>query len=431
VIFAVVAGLVVVAVVSVLLFTPKSKQTAAVRLSKASSTSLEEIVSGSGTFQSKRSTVVMSQASGKVEKILVKPGDAIAKGGVIALLNEKEARTALLSAEISVEETRRGLARQLADARSAHRRAQLALDQAGRAADNAASLKAVDGVTEETLRQSAEDLAQAKNAASDSAEALRSLEGLDPGDALVLGAERDEEFIKRSPSYKRALISRDSAQRGLDGCVIRADEGGTVIEVPIAVGNALLQGTLVARIEDLQAIVADVNVDEVDVGKIKAGMSADISADSLLGKTLKGSITRIWPVVRTDSNGRVCRVQLDVALSGNKALSGASCMARITSRLRDKALIIPAAALIPGASPQAVWLLKPEAGAVSPAPTVSPGLPEKGAPQLFRASRREIEIGASTASQLEILSGLSEGDSVAVDNLQILSEGMAVQERAK
>jgi HlyD family secretion protein len=184
--------------------------------------------------------------------------------------------------------------------------------------------------------------------------------------------------------------------------------------------------------------MADVNVDEVDIGKIREGMSAEITADSLLGITLKGRVRRIWPVVKSDANGRVCKVRIDVSVGNNKVLTGASCMARITSRLRDDTLIIPAAALIPGAKPAAVWVAVEDTSAAGEQPAEGTGegksekqgetpSPEVPARKLYKAERREIELGASTVSSVEVLSGLSQGDLVAVDLIPQITEGIKVR----
>ena len=85
-------------------------------------------------------------------------------------------------------------------------------------------------------------------------------------------------------------------------------------------------------------------------------MKAEITADSMLGKTIDGKVIRIWPIVKNNGNGRVCLVRISFAIEDKKIISGASCMARITSTLREKTLTIPATALIPGATPAAVWV---------------------------------------------------------------------------
>lgn len=409
-----------------------------VPLAAAERGALEERVSASGSFQAERYTTVASQTVGIVKKVYVRPGDRVETGDLIVVVDEREAKESLASAEIALEITRRNLEIELSSLRAEVRRGVLAFEQAQRAAESAESLKAVDGIPLEEYRKALEQRDSAALALSDLREKLRIAQGL-PADAEpLLDSGRDAEFIEASPSYRNAKLASEGARRVLEGCLIRAEGSGIVTDIGIAVGDRLLVESVVARIEDLSSVMADVNVDEVDIGKIREGMSAEITADSLLGITLKGRVRRIWPIVKSDANGRVCKVRIDVSVGNNKVLTGASCMARITSRLRDDTLIIPAAALIPGAKPAAVWVAVEDTSAAGEQPAEGTGegksekqgetpSPEVPARKLYKAERREIELGASTVSSVEVLSGLSQGDLVAVDLIPLITEGMKVR----
>jgi HlyD family secretion protein/macrolide-specific efflux system membrane fusion protein len=453
-------------------FRKKTPPVLTVPLAAASRGPLEERISASGSFQSERFSVVASQTVGIVKEVRVKPGDSIQKGDVIVVVDEREARESLASAEIALEDLDRTLSVDLANLRSAIRKASLDLEQAERAAKNAETLRTVDGVSGEEYRKALEERDRARDALADSIDRLRVTEGLPAGKTPSLDASRDRSIIANYPSYRRALLAVDGARRVLGGCVIRAEQSGTITEVSVSPGDRLLDETKVARIEDPSSVMADVNVDEVDIGKIREGMAAEITSDSMLGKTIAGRVLRIWPIVKSDGNGRVCPVRITLNREGNTFLSGASCMARITSRVRDDALIIPASALIPGGKGDAVWVAVPldQSGSVG-----KEAVPDKGAsavqtggdgasgqtatasPQESSASghdatvaksekpgkklgkkaedagptytcvRREIKLGASTVSSVEVVSGLNPGDLVVIDQLPLIRDGLVVR----
>lgn len=411
------AALLLIVIVVVLATAMRPHKPSAVGTAKAELGPLEEVVSASGVLKALRSSAITSRTVGRVASVLVKPGDIVAAGRTIVLVDDEAARTALTNAEIALEEARRNALTQLGELKAAYRRAQAALAQAKRSMDASRELKEVDGISAESWRQAVEALEQAELAAAGCKDALRLAQGLGPDEEPEMDGARDPGFAKASPSYQRASHALQEARRALAACDIKADSAGTVVELSVDPGSYVQNGTPVARIEDLAAVSAEVNVDEVDIGKLEPGQKASISADSLLGKELAGRVSAVRPVVKSSGTGRVCAVAIDVDLGSAKALSGASCMARITSRLKEEALQIPAAALIPSASPPAVWLLEKRGDAKDPS--------------LYAASRREISIGASTASRLEVLSGLAEGDLVAVDGLKALSEGARVRDRAK
>lgn len=422
---------------------------------------LEDRVSAAGSFQAEAYTVVSSQTVGIVKGVYVKPGDHVEKNDLIVIVDERDARESLSSAEIALEETRRSLAVEIATLRSEINKASLAYDQAKRAAEGAERLRAVDGISEEEFLKADEQRDTARMALSDARDRLRVAQGLSADQQPSLDPARDPAFIESSPSYRRAWLAAEGARRVLEGCVIRAERSGVVTEIGVSVGHRLTIETVVARIEDLSSVIADVNVDEVDIDKVREGMPAEITADSLLGKTLEGKVSRVWPIVKSDGNGRICRVRIAFNPSGLNILSGASCMARITSRLRDDTLTIPASALIPGAKPSAVWVAVEEAaaegtgvessaaerddaqntaeevltdaatnpGAVSTDESVAAAGDGKAGPaaKRYKIERREIEIGKSTVSTLEVLSGLEPGEQIVVDQLAFLTDGMTIQ----
>jgi multidrug efflux pump subunit AcrA (membrane-fusion protein) len=412
-----------------------------VRLAAAESGKLEDRVSASGTFQSETAAVVGAKTAGILRSVNGKPGDRIPAGFLLAEIDDRDAQEALTLALIGLEETERNLRQDFISLRSDLRKAELAVEQARRTAANAERLRSVDGISQEALRKAREEAAQAEASSAALTVRFASLRG------NIAETESDETALRLTPSYRRAALNVEAAKRSLAACRIVAEKGGTITELPLSAGDRIQNGGTIAKIEDLSAMVADVNVDEADVGKLQPGMKADITADSVLGKTFPGTILRIWPVIKSDGAGKTCRVRLAVESTDSTLRSGASCMARIFSVLAVNVLTIPASALIPGSKPPAVFVaepaetapLKPEPGqpessGAAPAKASGAGaspLPAKPAapgakppaPIVYTAVRREIALGMSTASRIQVVSGLAAGELVAVDKLGMLKDG--------
>ncbi|HOE07263.1 MAG TPA: efflux RND transporter periplasmic adaptor subunit [Treponemataceae bacterium] len=431
----VIIALVLIAGVLAFIFINRANSTSvmSVPLSSVVKESLEEKISASGSFQADSYSVVSSKTNGVVKDVLVKPGDTVKKGDIIALVDEQDAREALTSAQIALEEISRSLYLEFSAMRSDIQRASLALDQAVRAAASAEKLREVDGLAEEDYKKVLEQQNSARLACRNAEDRLRVAQGLGSDKTPVLNAQKDDVFIKQTPSYKRALIAVEAAQRALEGCVIKAESAGVVTQIGASVGDRLTIQSIVAKIEDLSSIIAEVFVDEVDIGKIKEGMAAAVTTDSLLGTEIKGRVRRIWPSIMNEGGGRVCRVQVALIDAGSFPIrTGASCVTRIVSVLNSSCLIIPASSLIPGTSPYAVWIAVPDAlsdavsDAASTAVLDSSENKESESAVLYTLQRREIETGLSTVSSLEVLSGLEEGDVVVSDMTMMLSEGMKV-----
>ena len=389
-----------------------------IMLARAKMGPLQERVSASGSFQAEDYTVVSSQTMGIVKDVYVKPGDYVEINDVIVEVDEREALEKLTSAEISLEDIRRRIISDMSGLRADISNAKVTIAQASRSADKALSLRESNAISEDDYRKALQELERAKSSLSSLKYSLCIMQGLPLETEPYLDSKNDNEIIESSPSFRNAELTLESARRALDGCVIRAEGKGIVTEMGVTVGSRLTVESKVARIEDPSSMIADVFVDEIDVGKIRAGFAASITADSLLGRTINGEINRIWPIVKNEGGGRVCQVRISLDLEGQQVLSGASCMARIVSVLREEALIIPASAMIPGANPPAVWVAVP----------ISAESADKiKSDNSYLLEFRNIEIGLSAVAELEVISGLAEGELVAADRLNLLYENMQVQ----
>lgn len=71
-------------------------------------------------------------------------------------MDEQDAKEALISAQIALEETSRSLYLEFSSMRSEIQRSKLALDQADRAAAAAEKLREVDGLSEEDYKKTIE-----------------------------------------------------------------------------------------------------------------------------------------------------------------------------------------------------------------------------------------------------------------------------------
>ena len=256
----IIAGVLTAAVIGVLATGARKHESAPIEVPFAAVAegALEDRVSASGSFQAELFSVVASQTYGIVKKVYVKPGDHVEKGDLIVVVDEREARESLTSAEIALEDTRRSIAVQLSSLRAEIRTAALALEQAKRAQKNAVSLKAVDGISEEDFRKANENREQAEATLEDAYDRLRVAQGLEEGKTPYLDAKRDAAIIDSAPAYQKAKLSLVSARRVLDGCVMRADITGTVTEMGVAQGDRIKEETIVAKIEDPSSVKADV-----------------------------------------------------------------------------------------------------------------------------------------------------------------------------
>jgi hypothetical protein len=112
------------------------------------------------------------------------------------------------------------------------------------------------------------------------------------------------------------------------------------------------------------------------------------------------------------------RVSLvEVRIEGAEGItlrSGASCTARITTSVKEDALLIPLASFLTEDNASFVYLLAPA------------GKTNASGAEVFGLSRHAVTTGASDINSVEIVSGLKEGDTIASGNLKNLRDGILV-----
>ena len=201
-------------------------------------------------------------------------------------------------------------------------------------------------------------------------------------------------------SVRTAERNLKNARDLLDDYRIDAPIRGTVIEKNYKVGDnydpTASNAKAMAVIFDLSSLSFVMNVDELDVRKLTIGQKVDITADAVEDKEFVGYIDKI-NINGTTVNG-VTTYPVTIRISGaNELLPGMNISADITLERALDVLVIPALALQRGNT----VLVKSE-GAV--------GDMQQGIPQGYES--RDVVIGRTDGTNIEILEGLREGELV-------------------
>ncbi len=184
---------------------------------------------------------------------------------------------------------------------------------------------------------------------------------------------------------------------------IRATVSGMVLEVPVEVGNQVIEsnnfneGTTIAAIADVDKMIFEGKVDESEVGKIKENLPLEITVGALEGKVFDAVLDYIAPKGK-EENGAI---QFEIKGTMKKQDSvfiraGLSANASVILGKADSVLAIKEA------------LVQFDDKTKSPYVEVSSG------DQSFE--RKDIELGISDGIFVEVKSGLTETDKIKVWN---------------
>jgi HlyD family secretion protein len=179
--------------------------------------------------------------------------------------------------------------------------------------------------------------------------------------------------------------------------MIPATIDGTVLDVPNKEGAFIVEsstfqsGTTLATLADMNDMIFEGLVDESEVGKLKEGMELVLNVGALPGKPFKASLEYISPKGVTDQGTIKFTIRAAVQLNKELTLrSNYSANADIVLDKRENALAINEGDLIIEGDKTFVEV--------------------ETAPQTFE--KREIRTGLSDGINIEVVSGLREGEKV-------------------
>lgn len=202
------------------------------------------------------------------------------------------------------------------------------------------------------------------------------------------------------------------AQARLGRMRIVAPFDGTVGIRTVNLGDYVKDGADLVNLEDTSTLYVDFRMPERYQGQLAVGQAVKVQIDALPGRDFTAKVQALDPLV--DANGRSVLVRAAMVPAAGATLRP-GMFARVTTvfSVNDAALVVPEEAIVPQGNRQLVFKLASE-GEGEAAKTV--------------VRRTEVQLAARRGSQVQIVSGLSEGDTVVVAGQQRLQrDGMAVR----
>jgi HlyD family secretion protein len=411
---------------------------------------LDSIVTASGEIKPKNYINIGANAQGELREILVKEGDRVRKGQLLARIEN-------VQPEADVNAQRATLNAAEADSSAA---------------------EAQDKAAEEGIRTGQSQIEK------DKADLDRMKADLDRSQALYnehLLAKQDFDLRKFSYDAQLATIKQDeqrlvqarankeqaaaqlaSAQKRIaqsQAVLVRFNDilqkhnayapiDGVITNLPVRQGEIVVPGvqnsaaSTIMTIADMSLITAEVKVDETDIVNVKLNQSADVTIDAIPNKVFKGHVTEIGNTAILRSTGLAASqsavssqeakdFKVVVALDDppSDIRPGLSCTAKITTATRRNVLTIPIQALTVRQKGQ----LEPKPADGKGATTQAAAKPDPAAEKAKKeelqgvfvvaggkAVFKKVETGITGATDIEVLSGLNEGEQIITGTYQVI-----------
>jgi len=431
----VVAGLAVVVAVSVYLQKRKAG-VVAVQAGEVKRQDLASLVTASGEIRPRKYVNITSESFGKIVEINVQEGDPVRRGQVLLRTEAVQAgadvdasRANVSSLESAVEASEASLKTaeaELRRSRADFQRATLNWERA-------------QGLHKDQLISQQEY--DTRRAEFESAQASVAL-----AEARVSQAQAERDRARSTLLSSRANLTR--AADLLQKTIYTSPIDGVVTNLPVHVGERMVPGiqnspgSFLMTVADLAEVTAEVKVDETDIVNVKMGQPAEVTIDAFPNKTFKGRVTEIGTTALVRSTGRSTAelqtgtqeakdFKVVVTLDDPPAIvrPGLSTTARITTATREKVLAIPIQALTIRRKADIEAAERASKGETAKAATVAanPETDKEEWQGVFvikdgKAQFRRVETGITGVTDIEITSGLEEGEKIVTGSYRILRE---------
>ena len=228
---------------------------------------------------------------------------------------------------------------------------------------------------------------------------------IDKGSAILTISSKnmDSQIESADISIREAELVLDTQKKQMEYYTITAPISGKVITKNKKQGDTIdpvtdAQAGPMAIIYDMDYLTFDMNIDELQISNIKVGQKVTISTDNFPDASFEGSIEEISLKGITNNGITSYPVTIKVVKFDN-LLPGMNVLGKILIEAADNVLTIPSGAL----QRDNIVYIQSEGAAADPA---------TGVPAGFKATT--VEIGINDGVNVEIKSGLKEGDTVYV-----------------
>ena len=173
-----------------------------------------------------------------------------------------------------------------------------------------------------------------------------------------------------------------------DAVTFRSPASGVIVEKAAVRGMRVMAGQTLYRVADLSSVWVEAEVYENEIAGLRTGLPASVTLQAYPGRSFSGRVSYIYPTVSEQT--RTARVR--IALSNPSGVLKPNMLATVSLQLpQSHALVLPADALVDTGTDHIVFVAEGEG----------------------RFAPRHVRIGRRSGADVEVISGLEDGDQVA------------------
>lgn len=354
----------------------------AYRMLRPTSVTVEPVTRGravlavyaTGTVEPIQKVVVKARIGEHVERIAANEGDAVAKGQLLAKIQDPVRQYALSQGQTQLSKAERqasGGSPQLAGLEATARALRAQLELATLELARTEKLARSAAITQQEVDVARAKAAQLEAQADAADDQLRSAR-------LELAATRDQ-----LASQVKSLATE------VDESAVTSPIAGLVLRREVEPGEVVAQNQAMFEVADVSTLLIELHVDEADIARVQDGATPSAVALSFYafpGATFAGTVAQILPEPDRVRRSYTVKVRLDQPIAGLRV--GMTAEANIIVQRKDGVLLVPTEAL----DGDQAWFV------------------DDG-----RAVKRPVTIGIRDLTHAELITGAPEGAPAIVD----------------
>ncbi|CAM3285917.1 efflux RND transporter periplasmic adaptor subunit [Brevibacillus invocatus] len=379
-----------------------------VQIATPSKSALESKILTSGTVIVEDKQKQYANVTGILREFVVKEGDKVQKGQVIAKIDTSDVDSKILDLEAQIGLAQANMAKaqtgnepeELAQEQERVLQAQRDYDTAKKEYDRMNQLFASGASTQQELDKAKSQLDSNLSSLNVAKQQL----------ALKQKGPRKEEIASHQAQINKLQVERGQLEKERVQSVVIAPADGTVIAVAADNGQYVNKGTELLTLANLDNLLIQADINESDVNKLKLGQNATIEGITLGKQKLDAEVARISPIATTtqSSSGQGEKTRVKVMLKPTGELSalkpGFHVDINISVEKIDDALQVPIEAIQQDENGSTfVWV-------------ASNGI----------AKKQEVETGMENELFSHIKNGLSGDEQIILSQTDALSEGASI-----
>ena len=410
---------------------------------------LTSLVTASGEIKPKNYINIGANAMGQLTEILVKEGDRVRKGQLLARVEDIQPAADVQAQQAALSSSEADSAAAEANVAAADENIRTTQADIDRSKADLARMKS-DFERAESLYKdqllAGQDYELKKATYESQLAAVRQAEAR----LVQARAQREQAAAQLASQQKRIAQARANLARVTD--VLQKFNAyspldGVVTNLPVRVGETVVPGiqnsaaSTIMTIADMSLITAEVQVDEADIVNVKLNQISAISIDAIPNRTFKGHVIEIGNTAIVRSTGQAASqsavssqeakdFKVTIALDDppEEARPGLSCTAKITTATRQNILTIPIQALT--VRQKGDLEPKPKRGRnITQAATPLDPAAEKARKEEIqgvfvvnggKAEFHKVETGITGTTDIEVVSGLQPGDEIITGTYQVI-----------